>query len=98
HPFPTRRSSDLLLVVMWPVFVELDAYPYDAKHRLVVEACKRLGVPVLDLLPAFQGIDATTLWASRDDHHPNASAQQRVAEVVAAGLEEKGLLPRPTMG
>ncbi len=94
----TGEKGVALLVVMWPVFVELDAYPYAAKHRLVIEACNQLGVPVLDLLPAFQGIDAPTLWASRDDHHPNASAQQRVAEVVAAGLEEKGLLPRPGMG
>lgn len=85
-----------LLAVVWPILVELDGgYPYTAKHRLVVEACEKLGIPVSDLLPIFRGYDASTLWASRDDHHPNASAQQHVAEVVAAGLEEKGLLPRP---
>ncbi len=89
----TGEKGVALLVVVWPVFVELDAdYPYAAKHHLLVEACEKLGVPVLDLLPAFRGIDATTLWASRDDHHPNPIAQQRVAEVVLENLLGRGVL------
>jgi hypothetical protein len=89
----TDARGARLLVVMWPVFVQLDDYPYAAKHRLVVEACEKLGIAVLDLLPAFRGIDATTLWATRDDHHPNPVAEQRVAEAVRDALAAKGLLP-----
>jgi lysophospholipase L1-like esterase len=90
----TDANGVRLLVVMWPVFVELDdRYPYAEKHRLVVDACRQMGIPVLDLLPAFRGVDATTLWVGRDDHHPNPAAQSRVAEAVAAELRADGVVP-----
>ncbi len=88
----TEAKRIRLLVVMWPVFVELDDYPYADKHRLVVDACRRMGIPVLDLLPAFRGLDATKLWASRDDHHPNPVAQRRVAEAVGTELRAEGMV------
>ena len=97
-----RRLTDArhahLLVVMWPVFVQLDDYPYVAKHRLVRQACETLGIPVLDLLETFRGTDARTLWASSDDHHPNPTAQKRVAEAVRDALEKRGFLPPPRPG
>ena len=90
----TEASGAKLFVVMWPVFVQLEDYPYVAKHELVERACRELGIPELDLLPAFRGMDARTLWANPDDHHPNPIAQRKVAETVHAALADGGFLPR----
>jgi hypothetical protein len=93
----TEEKGARLLVVVWPMFVKLDGdYPYAAEHRLVVEACEKLGIPVLDLLSVFRGVDASTLWASRDDHHPNPIAQQQAAEVVLGSLLKLAMLPSAT--
>ncbi len=63
------------LVVVWPMLVDLGpGYPHRAQHQLVVGECEKLGIPVLDLLPTFEGHDASALWAAKDDHHPNGTA------------------------
>jgi hypothetical protein len=93
----TEEKGVGLLVVLWPMLVRLDGdYPYTAEHRRVVEACEKLEIPVLDLLPSFRGIDVSTLWATRDDHHPNPIAQQRAAELVLGSLLERAMLPPAT--
>lgn len=92
----TDANGARLLVVMWPVFAQLDDYPYAAKHALVMDACRRLGIPAIDLLDAFKGMDGRSLWVNPDDHHPNPIAQQKVAETVLAALEEHGDLPPRT--
>lgn len=87
------RRGAKLVVVMWPVFVELDDYPYAAKHELVMRACQELNIPAVDLLPAFRGASAHDLWVRTDDHHPNQAAQRKAAETVLAALAERGLVP-----
>jgi hypothetical protein len=82
------------LVVVWPMLVQLDRdYPHRAKHELVVEACRELGIPVLDLLPTFAGRRASALWAAKDDHHPNGTALGMGAAAVARDLASHGMLP-----
>ena len=72
-----------LLVVVWPMLVDLTAdYPQRDEHQLVVSACEKLRIPVCDLLPTFEGHDASTLWAERNDHHPNAAAFKMAANAV----------------
>jgi GDSL-like Lipase/Acylhydrolase family len=83
-----------LLVVVWPMLVDLNRdYPHRAKHDLVVGECRRLGIPVFDLLPSFTGQDASALWASRDDHHPNARALEMGAKAVSQELAAARLVP-----
>jgi hypothetical protein len=65
----------------------LDAYPYGGQHVLVAEACKQQEIPVLDLFPAFRGLDASALWASPDDHHPNREAQRLAPNAIFAELQ-----------
>jgi lysophospholipase L1-like esterase len=92
-----RRASvaeeATLLVVIWPMFERLDAYPFTDRHALVAEACRERQIPVFDLLPTFQGLDASTLWATRDDHHPNGAAQQRAADAIFDELRGRGIAP-----
>jgi lysophospholipase L1-like esterase len=83
-----RRAR--LLVVLWPMLERLDAYPFAPEHTLVVATCERLGIPALDLLPAFRGRDEKALWVAASDHHPNAAAQTLAAESVAAELRRRG--------
>ncbi len=82
------------LVVVWPMLVDLGGdYPHRAKHELVVEACRKLGIPVLDLLPTFAGHDARALWAAKDDHHPNGTALSMGAAAVVRELAAQRMLP-----
>jgi lysophospholipase L1-like esterase len=84
-----------LVVVVWPMFERLDDYPFLSQHRLVAEACDRVGLPVLDLLPAFRGHRAADLWVANDDHHPNAVAQRVAADAVFADLRARRMVPPP---
>jgi hypothetical protein len=82
-----------LLVVVWPMLVDLGPdYPYRAQHQVVVDECRRLGIAVLDLLPAFEGHEASTLWAERNDHHPNATALEMAADGVVRDLTGRHVL------
>jgi lysophospholipase L1-like esterase len=82
-----------LLVVIWPMLERLDAYPFADRHVLVAEACREREIPVLDLLPTFRGLEASDLWAARDDHHPNREAQRRAADAIFTELRGRGLVP-----
>jgi GDSL-like Lipase/Acylhydrolase family len=83
-----------LLVTVWPMLVDLGpSYPHRAQHQLVVAECRRLGIPVLDLLPIFEGHEASRLWATRDDHHPNAAALAMAAGAVVRDLAARHVLP-----
>jgi GDSL-like Lipase/Acylhydrolase family len=81
------------LVVVWPMLVDLGQdYPHRAKHEFVVSECRRLGIPVLDLLLTFEGRDASVLWAAKDDHHPNGTALGMGAEAVVRDLAAQRML------
>jgi hypothetical protein len=84
------------LVVVWPMLVDLGPdYPHRPKHQFVVGECEKLGIPVLDLLPTFEGHEASALWAATDDHHPNGTALGMGAEAVMRDLTSHGMLPPP---
>jgi lysophospholipase L1-like esterase len=84
------RHGAAVLVMMWPMFVDLDdSYPLRDKHELVGKACAKLGIPFLDLLTAFLGRDCRSLWVSADDMHPNADAQEIAAQAVFAELRRE---------
>jgi lysophospholipase L1-like esterase len=88
----SARASTL--VVVWPMLVDLGQnYPHRAKHELVVSECRRLGIPVLDLQPTFEGWDALALWVASDDHHPNGTALAMAAEEVVRDMAARGMLP-----
>jgi hypothetical protein len=90
----TDAASAKLLVVVWPMLVDLGPdYPHRAKHQFVVGECEKLGIPVLDLLPTFEGRVASALWAVKDDHHPNGKALGMGAEAVLRDLAAHGILP-----
>lgn len=83
------------MVVVIPMMEKLGAdYPYGPIHDAVVEFCRANGVPVLDLLPEFQGRNAEELWVHPVDRHPNEIAHRVIGEAIARDPEFRRLLDR----
>lgn len=93
-----RRSVPMLLVI-FPIFTTQidDGYPHRDLHALVAEAATSLGIEVLDLMPAYEGIDARRLaLVAFTDGHPSEIAHRIAAQEVIRRLEEEGWLPQET--
>lgn len=93
----TRARGAGMALVIFPDLHRLDGgYPFEDIHRFVREQCDTLGLPVLDLLDAFRGMEAEKLWVHPADHHPNEVAHRLAAEAVARFLADpsRGLLGR----
>lgn len=83
---PIRARGGRFVVVIWPILHQLDAYPFGAVHTTIAEAARASGAEVVDLLPTFAGRDARALWATPQDHHPNAEGYALAADTIAAAL------------
>ena len=71
-------------LAIFPELMSLEDYPFTAIHAFVEETCREIGMPVHDLLPAFQGHKDHQLWVHPTDHHPN-----EIAHDLAAGSLEQ---------
>ncbi len=76
------------VVVVHPLLHRLRDYPFRAAHAEIAALARRAGLDVVDLLPAFEGLDERTLFVHPIDHHPNARAHALSAERLAAALLE----------
>ncbi|MBP7216283.1 MAG: hypothetical protein KBA46_03250 [Candidatus Omnitrophica bacterium] len=70
-------------LVIFPILVELNnEYPF----KKICDEVERFGesqrIPTLNLFPAFKGHNATTLWVSQFDQHPNAKAHSIAANAI----------------
>lgn len=79
-----------LVVAIHPLLHDLVDYPFVAAHAEVARRARRAGAEVVDLLPVFEGQEASALWASPTDHHPSAAAHAASAAWLAEAL---GTLP-----
>jgi len=74
-------------IVLFPLLTNLtESYPANETHRVIGEFARREGIPFLDLLPAYMGKKATSLWVSPTNGHPNAEGHRIAAEAVCAFL------------
>ena len=71
-------------LVVFPALIELDApaYPFQQVVDVIGAFGDSLGLPTLHLLPFFRGRDATTLWVSALDQHPNAQGHAIAASAL----------------
>ena len=78
-----------LKVVILPELHDPAHYPFAAEHRKVLDFLAKIGIPALDVTPAFAGVtEPVRLWVALDDAHPNAQAHAiiaRAAERFIAG-------------
>lgn len=82
------------VVLLFPMFVKGEAnLPfYRAASRLLRRSCQKHNVAFIELLPHFQDQAPSSWWASLEDHHPNARAHARVADVLSAWMIREKLL------
>ena len=65
------RGTRLALMI-FPVLWDLgEGYPFKAVHATVSAFARENSIPVLDLLPAFEGHRGPELWVHATNQHPN---------------------------
>lgn len=76
-------------LVILPSFIMTldDSYPYTLIHERVMSWGKELGVPTLDLLALFHGLDVRE-HSVPGDGHPNAAAHRMIAAAIRRHLAE----------
>jgi hypothetical protein len=72
------------------VLCRLDGeYPFAFIHDTVGQVVREAAgayTEYIDVLPCFRGHDPEALWVHPSDHHPNETAHQMVADVLAPAL------------
>jgi len=85
-------------VLVFPYLHGLDAYPFEAEHRKILEALEQSGLPVIDLLPDLRGREQDELWVHPTDPHPNEKVHALAARRVVERLERDGVIPPVSPG
>jgi len=100
----SRERSIPAMIFIIPEMHELsDRYPFAGIHRRLEQVAATIGLPVVDLFPAFKGRKPeSALWVSPLDAHPNAEAQGLLAkgiygalETHASQIQNRGVASRP---
>jgi len=94
-----RERGVPLVVAIFPLFGNpLDErYPFAEVHAKVAQAAAEAGARVVDLLPAYRGLDGRLLVVDgADDEHPNEIAHRIAARAIAQAVDE--VVPRPAAG
>jgi hypothetical protein len=76
-----------MVLVLYPLLIGLDDYPFAKIHAQVAEIAVKLEIPVFDLAPTFTGLTASDLHVHHTDHHPNGGAHLMAANAVARWLK-----------
>ncbi len=76
-----------LLVLIFPLFVKLDAYPFRQIHLEIDEFLTAERIEHIDFLHDFSGQEDAPYWITRDDQHPNEIAHQVFFERVSAYVD-----------
>ena len=62
-------------------------YAFAEAHRALAEFWASQGIPMLDLLPAFDGEQSDALRVNARDAHPNERANEIAARAILAFLD-----------
>jgi len=82
-----------MAMMVFPMLWELtEDYPFKQIHNIVVDYARTESIPVLDLLPAFQGQDGPSLWVHPNNQHPNEEAHAIAAKALHEFLVAERLL------
>lgn len=89
----TEPAGIKVVVVVFPVFYELENYPWHWVHSLVEKASRDQGFLVLDLIDVFAETPDHTVRLGRGDHiHPNALGHEIAGTALYSFLHESRLL------
>jgi len=79
-----RQHGAEFAVAIQPILSEVGGdYPLAGAHSAIKHWCEKKGIRVIDLQPAFAGMDARSLVVHPKDHHPNARAHRIMGEALA---------------
>jgi hypothetical protein len=85
----TRDRGIRLTVLICPEFHDFQDYQFLDIHEKVTGFFQSHGHLVLDLLNVFNGKEARQFWVARDDPHPNAKANQMIADFIFNKIKER---------
>lgn len=88
-----RTNGVPIVLAIYPDLIKLGDYPLKEIHQKVKRVGEVWGFYTFDLLPAFEGKEATSLWVSPADGHPNARAHEIAARAIYNYLVNNGLVP-----
>lgn len=79
----SSHGAKLLLVLIPDLHIRDGQYPFLGVHEAVTDFAISQGIPTIDLLPYFQGVDdMSMLWVSADDAHPNSEGHRLIADGI----------------
>lgn len=93
----THERSIPMVLLVFPIFDSPmdDSYSYGALHDKMRKTGQSLGIPVLDLLAAYRGVDVYRLAvAPYTDAHPNELGHRIAADTILDYLVRGRLIPR----
>ena len=89
------RSGSRFAMVIFPVLLELNEdYPLREVCDILQRFCEQHDIPVLSLLPSFMDRDASDLWVSLYDQHPNEKGHTIAAEAITPFIESLLAAPK----
>jgi lysophospholipase L1-like esterase len=97
----SRKSKTPVVIAILPIFDSQlgEEYSYRALHEQIASLARDAGLRVLDLLPAYEGVDARRLaLIPFTDPHPNELAHRLAAERIAEYLITENLIGAPEEG
>lgn len=80
-------------LVIFPMLLELDDYPFFEVERAIETFAAEAGIPSFSLTPGFEGLEDRTLWVAPNDQHPNEEGHRVAAATLLPylGREVLGL-------
>jgi hypothetical protein len=85
----SKQHGFHLVLMIFPVLWNLsESYPFVDIHDTIVSFSERSLIPVLDLLPAFNGFDGPELWVHPNNQHPNERAHKIAAQALHRFIRE----------
>lgn len=92
-----RERTIPMALILFPIFDSRmdDAYAYTDLHDKIREVGQSLGIPVLDLLEAYRGVDVYRLaLVPYTDAHPNELGHRIAADAILDYLARGRLVPK----
>jgi len=86
-----REDGVPVLLVIVPMWIDFDDYPFAALHGRIAASARRAGLDVLDLHPVLEDADAVRYRLDPHDlTHPDAEGHAAIARAIHAHLARHG--------
>lgn len=78
----SNKNNIKTLFLIFPVFYDFKNYAFQGIHEELAKVLEEENILKFDFLTKFKGLHAKQFWISKNDQHPNETAQKIFAEVV----------------